>query len=100
MSCPTCDHTMQAIGDQVRVIGDQRDRTTFWCPRCGTIKNTSWVPDATCPELVPRVRELLDATEHDDFAWILGVTEAIWLPDNQRECAVLKEHRLTPSSES
>lgn len=26
MSCPTCEHTMQCVGN------------VFWCPRCGTIK--------------------------------------------------------------
>ena len=28
MSCPTCDHTTQGIGNR-----------WFWCPRCGTILN-------------------------------------------------------------
>lgn len=29
MACPTCDHTMQLVGEGYK---------TFWCPRCGTIK--------------------------------------------------------------
>lgn len=28
MACPTCDHTMHAIGGG-----------NFWCPRCGTLRN-------------------------------------------------------------
>lgn len=30
MACPKCDHTMQNIATI--------PTTTFWCPRCGTIK--------------------------------------------------------------
>ena len=51
MSCPTCDHTMQAVGDAV-----------WWCPCCGTIKYM-FVHDARNVE-VPRAitdgREILE----------------------------------------
>ena len=77
MSCPTCDHTMQAI-DNLGPI------TTFWCSRCGTIKNTSWIPNETCPKLVPRIRELLDRTTDDDLAWTLGIIESIY-PNQKRQ---------------
>lgn len=30
MACPNCDHTMQCV--------HAKDVTTWWCPRCGTIK--------------------------------------------------------------
>lgn len=32
MSCPTCDHTMQGVGEN-----------WFWCPRCGTLKERQGV---------------------------------------------------------
>lgn len=85
MSCPTCGHTMQAIGDQGAA-------KTFWCPRCGTISNTSWFPKVTCPELVPRVRELLDRTNDEPgLAWSLGVTESIGVAAKPRKCTELTQ---------
>lgn len=30
MACPVCTHTMQELGN-----------AWFWCPRCGTVKNTA-----------------------------------------------------------
>ena len=32
MSCPSCDHTMHAMGCRTT------DRPFYWCPRCGTTK--------------------------------------------------------------
>ena len=49
MSCPVCDHTMQATAPGI-----------FWCPRCGTIREqVAGRPDHTAPRLVDTVREVL-----------------------------------------
>ena len=76
MACPTCDHTMQGIGGAVP--------RTFWCPRCGTLKQGEMYE---LTMLVPRVRSLLDRTTSDDLAWQLGVTESVGCPGKQRRCA-------------
>ena len=46
MACPTCDHTMQCVNDNV-----------FWCSRCGTLRD---VMEVSPPKLVSRVNELIN----------------------------------------
>ncbi len=53
MSCPTCDHTMQRVGQGV-----------FWCPRCGTLRTVLSLPaairnDDAAPRLVDSMRDLI-----------------------------------------
>ena len=86
MSCPICDHTMHVIGYMPNSSGNSASVVTtgpsvYWCPRCGTLKSEG---GNDVPKLVPRVRQLLDDTNNDELAWILGVTEAIWRPDQRR----------------
>ena len=54
MSCPTCDHTMTALGCRVT------DKPFFVCPRCGTTKtcngDTINEPVIVVPDLVRRCR--------------------------------------------
>ncbi len=79
MACPTCDHTMQNVGDN-------GGRTVFWCPRCGGLKTRSAVPEfepptnnhlwpitniKAVPELLKSCKALLDThapCEHHDCA--------------------------------
>ena len=52
MSCPTCSHTMEALG----TIGQ---RVIAVCPRCGTIKDGPWSDNSRkvyVPKLVERCR--------------------------------------------
>ncbi len=53
MSCPTCGHTMQGIGEVPAVGGDP----TFWCPRCGTLHQPARLMIEP-PVLVKRCRDL------------------------------------------
>lgn len=48
--CPTCNHTMQAIGCRVT------DKNFYWCPRCGTIKPCEEM-EAIAPDLIARCRK-------------------------------------------
>lgn len=60
MSCPTCDHTMQGIAPKC-----------WWCPRCGTLKNSN---DVEAPKLVSRCRAFFDSlkTEEEGFGSLGG----------------------------
>lgn len=84
MSCPTCDHTMTAIGCRVS------DRDFFWCPRCGTIK-TCEAEEAVVPDLVRRCRKFIDTAGtafalipslHEQWQWV-GIKESINIPENR-----------------
>jgi len=80
MACPICDHSMQQI-----II----DRT-FWCPRCGTLKNSITPESFDVPSLVPRLREfcgeLKDEPVNDVLAHVvdafnrLSIYESISMP--------------------
>lgn len=48
MPCPTCDHTMHNLGVPQKSI--------FWCPRCGTIKDEHAVTER--PSWLRRVSEI------------------------------------------
>lgn len=85
MSCPTCDHTMCAIGCKVT------DRNFYWCPRCGTIKPCDETT-AAVPDLVVRCRKFegnLSLDNCDEIApsiddWLsFGIAESINLPANR-----------------
>lgn len=55
MPCPTCDHTMQAVGHETNMPTSY----IYWCPRCGTMKSDA-TDDATgvgVPSLVDRCVE-------------------------------------------
>lgn len=74
MACPTCSHTMHALGCRVT------DRTFFWCPRCGTTRTcdgTDAVPDLVrrCREFEGQLSSPLTTHEHDWHR--LGIGEAI-----------------------
>jgi hypothetical protein len=84
MPCPTCDHTMTKIVQDV-----------YWCPRCGTLGEV--VPGDSvgeyklvgeAPKLVERCREfeqrLTLVTAGDGRPWhTLGIAEAINTPENR-----------------
>ena len=75
MSCPTCDHTMNGIGNGV-----------FWCPRCGTLKDDV-MPYVEAPKLVLRCR-YFETSLNGVFrrTWQLnGIAESINLPCNRPE---------------
>ncbi len=84
MSCPSCDHTMQALAPSLDA-GSQY----FWCPRCGTIRQENqtgvggiMVADGV-PRLVERCRKLkscmieADQPEGIEALQLLGITESI-----------------------
>jgi hypothetical protein len=71
MACPTCDHTMQSIGNQL-----------FWCPRCGTLKDRHAETASGVPTLVGRCRDFQetiygDCAEHMDQWHKTGIRESI-----------------------
>lgn len=74
MACPTCDHTMNGLGDR-----------WFWCPRCGTLRDESENFKASrAPALVERCRNF--EMTNRGLNWIelwhqLGIEESINLPD-------------------
>lgn len=76
MACPTCDHTLEGVGNGV-----------FHCPRCGTMV-TRGLGElvATVPKLVTRCREFGRTMSADEDAmlltlWVgLGIDESIYLP--------------------
>jgi len=78
MACPTCEHTMHHVGVTSKTL-------TYWCPRCGSLKE-QWGREEhefTCskPKLVERVVEFCGTLTEDDQRIIdnlerLGVTEA------------------------
>lgn len=75
MSCPTCGHTLQAIGDGMR-----------HCPRCGTLTLDT---EAYVPALVDRCRRFENHFRADEDAllmqaWrVLGVEESIARPQER-----------------
>lgn len=75
MACPTCDHTMESIGDSGRTIA-------FWCPRCGTLDNG--LKPASQPKLVERCR--IFCKDSDEYMLsVLGIREAINIPGERGE---------------
>lgn len=86
MACPTCDHTMQSIGQT------KRQDSVFWCPRCGTIR-TLYSPtkmDDDAPSLPHRVRAFLAELETgaypklDTIAHRIGLEESCTLPAERK----------------
>lgn len=81
MACPNCANTMTQISGPLIEKGNR----TFWCPRCGTIKDVDGV---STPMLVSRVVKFcgtLDDNEPEDCETIvtlhrLGIHESITLP--------------------
>lgn len=76
MSCPTCDHTMEKLGDFGGGI-------VWWCPRCGTatwedLENGKTQP-ACVPKLVERCRQFrAEASDRIAGMWKrLGIEESI-----------------------
>lgn len=69
MACPTCDHSMEACGQNDR--GDN----FFHCPRCGTLKIDAFGQHGDklyVPKLVERCREFR-ATRHPSFKAEVGI---------------------------
>jgi hypothetical protein len=61
MACPTCDHTMQSAAQSL-----------FWCPRCGTLKDTRHGEppiDVSVPKLVERCHKLLTTIQGILYVW-------------------------------
>lgn len=86
MACPTCDHTMQLIGEPDGA--GQR----YWCPRCGTLRTIGKYGGDDVPKLVERCQEFErnlapavhpgnDAHGHMERWESIGIAEAINLPD-------------------
>lgn len=81
MSCPTCDHTMQAVFETAM----------YHCPRCGTLrlKRLDGSVDDRQPELVKRIHDAieqigLDPTEGPHETLIrCGVEECIYPPPDR-----------------
>lgn len=76
MSCPTCDHTMQFVGQMYHY-------NIYYCPRCGTIRGGGL---DMRPKLVDRIVEFCGELTEDDQDIIdtlerLGVTESVTHPD-------------------
>jgi hypothetical protein len=85
MACPTCDHTMHKLSLPAAVT------STWWCPRCGTLKHELVGPfedREEVPALVKRCREFekdrIVYTFTEKGKWItLGITDAIHLPEER-----------------
>lgn len=96
MPCPTCDHTMQSVGQLTT------GWFLYWCPRCGTLRTTERVSagdtgkheitvtskrmdDAQPPNLPGRVVKLLLACDNETvkIARRLGVIESS-MPPSER----------------
>ena len=74
MACPTCDHTMQGLGNG----------WWFWCPRCGTIRERgSSFDDHEAPKLVETVRHFLRVDSRGHFLLKVNMAEQC-LPPNER----------------
>ncbi len=91
MPCPTCDHTMEGIGDAAA-------RRIFHCPRCGTVKietytgdPNAWAVDVFVPKLVQRCRDFAERMPKEAAfgRWSdwhrLGIAEAIDPPARRRK---------------
>jgi hypothetical protein len=72
MPCPTCEHTMQSVGESVA-----------WCPRCGTIQG-NWEAGQP-PKLVQRCRDF--AARAFDSDLLTGVDSVLALAEWQ-SCGV------------
>ncbi|HVL14064.1 MAG TPA: hypothetical protein VM529_15955 [Gemmata sp.] len=88
MSCPTCDHTMERIG-QTEVGGG-----IYLCPRCGTVKAHGYNGNVTTyyPKLVGRCREFerqlgVPGDWHGLYdEWqTRGIAESINTPENRKD---------------
>jgi hypothetical protein len=77
--CPTCSHTMHAMG--CKVSSD----TFYWCPRCGTIMPCTG--EVTVPMLVTRCREYektMTASSVYSRNWhTIGIRESINRPEGR-----------------
>jgi len=88
VACPTCDHTMQRIGN-----ADHDQNGIYWCPRCGSIQElkgilVATVVDQAVPNLVERCRkyeaELDTPMGRTRANWYrLGIRESINTPENR-----------------
>ncbi len=80
MSCPTCSHTMHAMGCKVT------DKNFYWCPRCGTMLVCEG-GEAVAPALVHRCREFENtASIRITGLWTrLGIAEAIRVDSSPEE---------------
>jgi hypothetical protein len=70
MSCPTCDHTMHAMGCKVT------DSTLYWCPRCGTIKPCDG--EFVAPVLPERCRKFYAEVTKDTPPWNREILLPAW----------------------
>ncbi len=81
MACPTCSHTMAALGVAEREM-------IFLCPRCGTTRQGG---NVYVPKLVERCREFRDKAENgmglspaSAHLWHrLGIAESIHTPEGR-----------------
>ena len=84
MACPTCDHTMQGLGESY-----------WWCPRCGTIRAKDSDDVDEVPSLPLRVRTVLPglSPETEREFWVAGIYEACLVlplpPQSIRDDAML-----------
>lgn len=80
MSCPTCDHTLQCVGQFIS------SKVCHWCPRCGTLQLRDELPARPC--LVDRCRGLIDevmATSGPEWEELLGRLGDLWHRTGIRE---------------
>ena len=78
MACQTCDHTMQLMND--------RNPSTFWCPRCGTLKCEGMVPEFVMPGLVGRSHAVCSTFDTSDKAEEWDVATLDRRVQTVREC--------------
>jgi len=87
MSCPVCNHTMQAIGGANKV---------FHCPRCGTLKDQGKRDRAGLPEEIEEGGDDLGVSEPTLVAKAFRVhQEALsYIANNKGTHAILDSERL------
>jgi hypothetical protein len=79
MACPTCNHTMQGVGNAGGV-------SVMWCPRCGTVKHENFI---TVPKLVERCQRFEKLIDPDfPPLWAIdwhyfGIGESIHKPEDR-----------------
>jgi len=92
MSCPTCDHTIQHIG---QTLDGPTRRDIWWCPRCGTIRVDGYRAFDEKPKLVGLCREFesepnIHGNAAVDFFLVgelwrrLGINESINKPEDRK----------------